>query len=160
MTPFHVRQGNEDDVAKVVDLWLKNVQNLAQTDPRFTVDAQKIEEWEIQYRSWMYGEEERVYVAEQVDRILGYMVGQVLPYPIAGIFSETQGLIIDLAIDSHVHGKGIGRALFVAMQGWFRENDIKVLEIRVPRLHPFAQAFWRSVGAQPYFEHFRYPLSD
>jgi len=54
-----------------------------------------------------------------------------------------------MALDAHAYHPGLGRALNEAAVAWAKGRGATVLWALVPRYDPVAQAFWRSLGAQP-----------
>jgi GNAT superfamily N-acetyltransferase len=84
--------------------------------------------------------------------LLGYIVGSVVEN-LPTLLPEKHGYVGDLAVDAHGKVGGIGRNLFEALKGWFRDRGVTHVEARVPYRHAVAQAFWRALGATEWYEH-------
>jgi ribosomal protein S18 acetylase RimI-like enzyme len=152
---FVVRGATAADVEKMLALWQDANQLLASVDSRYRLVPDAEARWRLSLQEWLCRDDVAIFVAESTVRegqLIGYIIGSIadnLPW----LAPERFGYISDLAVDSHGKASGIGRNLFEALKGWFKERGISTVEARVPHRHPIAQAFWRALGASELYEH-------
>jgi ribosomal protein S18 acetylase RimI-like enzyme len=78
-------------------------------------------------------------VAQDDDRICGYLLIQILP-------DHQQGLIARLLVDTAMRGKGIGKALVSTARVWATNQGLDALLAHVPARNVGGSAFYRRCG--------------
>jgi ribosomal protein S18 acetylase RimI-like enzyme len=146
---FVVRGATASDADNMLALWQEANQMLAKADSRYRLAPDAASRWTASLQDSLNRDDMAIFVAESTVReghLIGYIIGSIadsLPW----LEPERYGYVSDLAVDSHGKASGIGRNMFDALKGWFRERGVLQVEARVPHRHPIAQAFWRALGA-------------
>ncbi|RAL22068.1 GNAT family N-acetyltransferase [Thermoflavimicrobium daqui] len=85
-----------------------------------------------------------LFVAEDQDKnLLGYLLMGVVP----DFFTkEPKGFIYSIAVDEHVEGKGVGRALLHFAEEWARKKGCKLLALNVFAENQRAYSFYEKSG--------------
>ncbi len=108
--------------------------------------SQDVTQWMMEARRWVDLASCGFFVVEQDNRVVGYIIGVVLP-AIPGVSEQPIGAITDLALDAHGYHGGAGRSLVEAVRGWLVEHGVQRILVMVPRFYAPEQAFWRALGA-------------
>ena len=151
---YFVRRATLADTDAILFVWRETAEMLARGDSRYRLAPNAAECWQADLQNWLKRDDLAVFVAESTlkpGHVLGYIVGSVVSN-IPTLKPGNYGYVSDLAVDSHGKAGGIGRSLFDALKGWFRERGVTHVEARVPVRHAIAQAFWRALGASELFE--------
>lgn len=89
-----------------------------------------------------------ILVAEDEGRVIGFALGMIVDL-LPDIFDvEPGGYLADLFIDSSYRHRGLGRELIEQMINWFREQQIRYIELSVAVQNEQAIAFWKAVGGR------------
>lgn len=89
-----------------------------------------------------------VFLAEQGDRILGFVMGQVVKAE-PPFRPESYGYIIALYVAPEYRVKGLGRALMGSMSQWFAGKSLQRMELHVYAQNRDALRFWEAIGFSP-----------
>ena len=149
-----IRPGTTADVPDMLRLWREMMDFHAQVEPRFRPLPQPEGEqaWEKYLREDILGNSEWcVFVADADGSLVGHIMGTVRDR--VPVFEpERYGYVTDIVVDPEARRSGIGRALFAALQDWFRAHGVSVLELQVAHHNPASQAFWRAMGCTDYMD--------
>jgi len=146
-----IRRATADDVTAVLPLWQEMMDVHASLDSRFRPAADGVNCWAEALDGWLKDENCCVFVADAGDRLVGYIVGWLRQPP--PVFQpDVYGFVSDICVVADGRRRGIGRRLFEALQGWFRQRGASHVELRVAVTNPVSQAFWRSVGCKDYMD--------
>jgi hypothetical protein len=63
-----------------------------------------------------------------------------------------------MSVDGHCKQGGVGTSMLAELKTWFKQHNLKTIEVRVPFMQPIEQAFWRASGATDYYDHLWYKL--
>lgn len=86
-----------------------------------------------------------VLVASSGDVIVGYGIAGLSSRP--PIFKNQKiGFIYDLYVQEKYRRSGVGKIILLAMYDWFRENDIKDVELSVQAINDSGNSFWDKEG--------------
>ncbi len=100
-------------------------------------------------RQLIEGEQSAVYVAEEDERVLGYVFLRVYQAGFLDIIKpHTVAEISDIAVTVAERGKGIGHALFEVSREWARSRNAERLELTVWEFNRAARAFYERHGMQ------------
>lgn len=152
MATFNVRPIHSNDLKALSTLWQQIMVERALMDRRVRLVEDACEIWQAELARHLENTNVKVWVAEQPERLIGYLIGWVLERPTLYL-QQRYGFISDLGVDGHAHQGGVGTALFEAAKPWFEQKGVEIVEIEVMHHHPIAQAFWRAQGATEYFDH-------
>lgn len=157
MTPeptFVIRRATAADSDGILFVWQETADMLAKGDSRYKLANDAATIWRGNLQNWLAQADVAIFVAESLIKpghVLGYIVGRTIDGD-PTMHIDRRGYVSDLAVDSHGKVGGIGRGMFDALKGWFREQGVSQVEARVPSRHPIAQAFWRALGASALYE--------
>jgi len=146
---IEIREATKADLPDIVELWKSIMDFHRNLDSFFT----RSQEGHRNFLNWVTKEMEsdtsELFIAETEGKILGYIKIQICDYP--PVFEKKKyGMISDAIVNEKYRRKGIGEALFDRAMGWFKENDIERVELRVANINPVAQGFWKKMGFRPY----------
>jgi ribosomal protein S18 acetylase RimI-like enzyme len=157
--PYIVRRAQSGDLEELSRLWQERIAVYHKHDPRLGAHSTRLADWRSAIHTWMKRDEAAVHVADRDGQLIGYIVGWVWLQP--PLFEPHKlGLVTELSVDGHCKQGGVGTQLLTSLRGWFKAQHVHHVEVRVARQQAIEQAFWRSVGAQPYLEHFYLPLDE
>ena len=82
-------------------------------------------------------------------KAVGYSISKITRMP---PFSrgKTTGVIYDMAVTASHRKKGIGREMLDRIKAWFKEHEVKRIEISVVTKNTIGSSFWRDQGFQDY----------
>jgi ribosomal protein S18 acetylase RimI-like enzyme len=158
---FVIRRPTKDDVAEMLRLWREMMDFHADWDDRFRPKPSPEAEqaWAKYLRDDIWDSDRWcVLVAEEEDSKLVGQIAGGLREPAPVFEPESYGYITDIVVDPDARRRGIGRALFRALEDWFREQGATHLELRVLASNPASQAFWRAMGCSDYSDIMWYDL--
>lgn len=157
---FAVRSATEEDFPAMLRLWREMMDFHAQVESRLHPLPSPVgeEAWEEHLRDDMWGKEDwHIVVAEADAKVIGMMIGSLRdPYPV--FEPERYGFVADAVVDPAARRSGVGRALFEALQAWYREQGVSHVELMVAHNNPASQAFWRAMGCTDYMDTLWYDL--
>jgi ribosomal protein S18 acetylase RimI-like enzyme len=144
-----IRKATLADLPAVVELWKELMDFHSNLDSFFSRSLDGHES----FRSWIEKELEsdsaELFVAEFSGEVLGYIKIEISNYP--PVFELKKfGVISDAAVAMEYRRNGIGEALFQHAMKWFKEKDIKRVELRVANVNNVALGFWKKMGFAPY----------
>lgn len=147
---FTIRAAVPTDLDELGRLWQERMEVYLKHEPRKQVQK---DDWQTTLRATLSRPDAAVLVAERADGLIGYIVGWAWDQP---PFTQPNqaGIVTELSVDGHCKQGGVGLALLQAVGEWFKARGIYSIEARVPQRQPIEQAFWRSVGATTYIDHF------
>lgn len=120
-----IRDCRREDVPNVISLWATSGASRTPTDVPEDVER-AVTEPGLEFL-----------VAE----VSGEVVGTIM-----GGFDGWRGAISRLAVAEPYRRRGIGRALLEEVRARFARNGVKVIGALVEKDHPWAMAYWSSVG--------------
>ena len=88
---------------------------------------------------------ERTLTEPGLEFLVAVSNGQIVGTIIGG-YDGWRGAISRLAVAEHFQRRGIGRALLNEVKARFARNGVKVIGALVEKDHPWAMAYWTSVG--------------
>ena len=152
MQPVNIRPATVNDIPAMADLWQSKIVLQQQFDSRFVLAVDGVEKWSAAAARWLLETNCVIYVAEQDDKLLGYIIGAIQNTP-PGLTPDSIGAITDLTLDVHnPQSSGLGRALLDMVQAWFIKRGIQHIVAQVPRRSAVEQAFWRGLGATEWID--------
>jgi ribosomal protein S18 acetylase RimI-like enzyme len=149
---YVIRPATEDDLPGMLKLWREMMDFHAHWDARFRPKPSPEAEqaWANYLRGDIWGSDRWcVFVAEEAGRLVGQIAGE-LREPAPVFESQTYGYVTDIVVDPDARRRGIGKALFAALEEWFREEGAAHLQLQVLDSNPASQAFWRAMGCSDY----------
>jgi ribosomal protein S18 acetylase RimI-like enzyme len=143
-----IRPATAGDAAEIGKLWEKLVayhQALDDDLPRAARDGDRLYARSIANR--LHDSHTRVLVAEENDKVVGYVLGVVVDLVPDMFEQEDGGFLADIYVEENYRGRGIGRALVEALADWFKQG-LHHFEWHVAANNPSGLAFWRAIGGR------------
>jgi ribosomal protein S18 acetylase RimI-like enzyme len=149
MSEVHVRRATPQDEEAVLQLWQEMMDYHAHLDPRFQPSPDGKEHFHAALKEWMDDDSRCVLVAVADGEVIGYIIGRLAENP--PVFALRRfGYVTDICVAPPWRRLGVGRKLFAALQEWFRQQGLTVVQLNVAALNPTSQAFWRAMGFQDF----------
>jgi ribosomal protein S18 acetylase RimI-like enzyme len=155
-----IRPATEDDLPQMLELWREMMDFHAHWDDRFRPKPSPEAEhaWADYLRQDIFGRDTWcVLVAEDNNKLVGQIAGE-LREPAPVFEPQTYGYVTDIVVAPDVRRRAIGRALFTALEAWFRKHGATYLQLQVLGSNPASQAFWRAMGCRDYSDILWYDL--
>ena len=90
----------------------------------------------------------RVFVAEQDDQVIGYVLGVIVELSPEMFTQEMSGFLADIYVDEVHRRGGVGRALVDALVGWFTEKGLLFYEWHAAARNEAGIAFWEAMNGR------------
>lgn len=143
-----LRRASLHDQEVLANLWVAFMHEQAARDHAFRPAADAEHRWRNDLPEWLRDETRRVYVAEHLDEIVGFVTAQRwTPPPIYAYAEEVY--LGELYVLPDARGEGVGRRLVQQVQAWAEERGAERVRMGVAAGNEVAQSFWRGLGAQP-----------
>ena len=139
-----IRKAKIADVPAMALLWHERLTILQQTDRRFQIAPDGLNQWSDAIMRRLGDSDYVVYVAEDREQLVGYIIGYVQPGP-PGLIPPHVGAILELAVGAHSNQAGLGRQLLEPVCKAFRARGLERMIAYVSSRQPVEQAFWRSM---------------
>ncbi len=158
--PITVRPVTPQDKDALARLWQALVDYHAQLDERLprAIDGAAARYAERLVRRVQRGASAQAYVAEVAGQVVGYVLGSVLELHPDLFEQRRAGFIADLFVLPAYRRRGIARRLVRALNAWFVERGVRVVEWHVAAANAEGLRFWRALGGRPIMVQMRAPL--
>ncbi len=154
-----VRPAITADAEPLARIWVETIETLGRLDPRFRAAPAGAERWRTAFVAGLADRDRLTVVALRGEVLSGYLIGAAQPN-LPGLLPPQIGVVLDLAVDSHGRGGGVGTEMFRLLSAWLRTRGIDRVEVRVAARNPIAQAFWRALGATEFYDTLGLKLHD
>ena len=146
-----IRNATLDDLDVIATLWKEFMDFHKVRDSHFTRSSDGHANFADFIRKHISSEDSSVLVAESDSNVVAYCLATVANTP--PVFEDTQyGTIFDLAVTESCRRQGIGERMFAVVRDWFKQKEIRRVEIRVSLSNETSTNFWRKMGFEPYLE--------
>lgn len=153
-----VRRASQEDAERVAELWMAFLEEQSTLDDRLQVADDALERFRNDFPLWLSDETQRVFVAEQENRVQGFATAHRWGPP--PIYAEASEVYIDeLYVARQVRGKGLGRQLAAAIRHWAEELQADRLRLTALTANDAARAFWKKQQARPFTQTFTIELA-
>lgn len=157
-----IRIAHATDVDAIGALWLGLVKYHRALDTAMPVPAEDgLEQYKDRIRRTLDDFNVQVYVAQDEERVVGYILGSIVDLLPDTFEAQTAGMVADIHVDAAHRGRGIGTSLVRAMQNWFRLRGVEYYEWYVAAENSAGVAFWRDkMGGRPIMLRMRAPIDN
>ncbi len=142
---MRIREARIGDLEAVVGLWAEMMRFHAARDQYYQV----CEGAESKYRQFAHSnlsDATKIFlVAEENDKIVGFVLGERLAYPPV-YDSEPYGEVLEIAVDGEERRKGVGEQLLETLCQKFTVQGIENIECHVSSANPVSNNFWKKMG--------------
>ena len=160
--PITVRPVAPQDQDALAHLWQALVDYHTQLDKRLphATDGAATRYAERLVRRVQRGASTQAYVAEAEGQVVGYVLGSVLDLHPDLFEQRRAGFIADLFVLPAYRRRGIARRLVAALNAWFAERGMRIVEWNVAAANTEGLRFWQTLGGQPIMVQMRASLED
>ena len=151
VSEVQVRDARVGDAKAITALWRELMELHCRLDSRFVVSVEGEREYLRHVVRMIRTRDARVLVSEELGsgRLVGYVVGEMQFRPYGGV-SGRYGFIADIYVRESFRKRGIGREMVKTLQVWFVARKAVAIELYVSVVNADSQAFWRSLGMEPF----------
>jgi len=147
--PIKIRPAELRDIANLKSIWLEFMDYHAELNANYRYYPQ---DWPQVFQRFAHALQEEysvLFIAEQGEKIIGYVFGFIFTnYP--GYSPRRVGFINDLMVTRSQQRQGIGKQLLRAIEVWFKEKEIEVMQLYVANLNNSGRDFWQACGYEPF----------
>ena len=150
MSSVTIRRARRDDEDAAVALWASLQAEHEAMDARHRPSDSAPKRWRNDFRVWVEGDADRVFVAEADGVLVGLVTAH--PYwPSPMYEQELEVYITELIVASEQRGQGVGTRLVEAVRVWAREQGVSRIRAGVMSRNERGRAFWQREGAEDFF---------
>ena len=142
---MQIRRATLADLDPIEALWREMMDFHAAFDDHFTLSSQADANHRIHMTNLLQDESKRIFVADDGDQLLGYLMAEIKTYPPIYLVQK-YGYIGTISVTESARRTGIGSKLLNAALDWFRDNDLQRVECAVAVENPVSRGFWKGVG--------------
>lgn len=157
-----IRPAKKSDTKKIAKLWLDFVEyhrQLEEATPRVAAGGE--ERYAMQIRWSIEDDYAQTFVAEDEDKVIGYVYGMVMSLTAEMFEDERAGMVADIYVIPDYQGQGVGKALMETMKDWFKLRGASYYEWYVAVENERGVRFWRdAMGGRPFMMRMRAELDD
>lgn len=154
---IEVREGTEDDLDEVIELWEMLARHHEQISDEFTLAWDGKRKWSRYLKAKFDEISTKLIVAEEDGKIVGFLL--CLLSPNVPVFKERKvGVISDVFVLEERRRKGIARKMLDVAVKWLQKNKVRTLQLGVAHDNLEARAVWRTLGFEPYMIYKRLEL--
>lgn len=146
---MEIREAAENHIPEITKLWMEFMYFNTEIEPFDTSGDNVLTQVETHLRNKITSDDSLVLVAMDDQKVVGYSISQITRMP---PFSRGKnvGVIYDMAITASHRKQGFGKEMLDRIKAWFKERDIKRIEISVVTKNTIGDSFWREQGFQDY----------
>jgi len=136
-------------IPEIVTIWEEFMDFHRSLDPFFTLR----EDAAARFQGWAAGLLQNpkvlVFVALDQERVLGYVMSQIVDYPPIYLY-KNYGQLMDMAVRPELRRRGLGSLLLAEALRWFKGRGIERVELSVAARNPIGYPFWKKHGFADY----------
>jgi ribosomal protein S18 acetylase RimI-like enzyme len=144
-----LRDATSGDISRIVEAWGELARIHEQMNPGFTLSRS----WRRAYGDYLFAllgrQDALVVLAESGEHLAGLAIGRIIMLP-AFFKHRRRGYIQDVYTREAYRRLGVARQMVERIQRWLHEQGVRRVELTVAVPNARAQAFWESLGYQPY----------
>ena len=147
-----LRRAVEEDLPRLVELWMEMMRGHEDFDPRVVLTAKAATAYRDYLQSHMRSAKSVVVVAEaEGDGVVGFC-SAYMSRNLSMFAPEEFGYISDLAVAPSYQRRGVGTQLLEYVTEWFRRYDIRCVQLQVYSHNRVGRDFWAARGFKPFVE--------
>jgi len=90
----------------------------------------------------------RVFVAEQDDKLVGYVLAVIIDVIPDMFVQENSGFLADIFVEDVYRRHGVGKLLVEMVRTWMLENNVRHFEWYVAEHNAAGRQFWEAIGGR------------
>lgn len=152
-----IRGGTPADVAALAVIWQDMMAEHAGRDSGFALARDALDQWRMSAAEMAERPDAFLAVARLDNEPAGFCIGWIALNP--AIYSCKEiGFVSEVAVAPWARRRGVGRELIAHARRWFRAHGLNEFQLATAVWNDSAQAFWRSVGGQPFLVRYRFSV--
>ncbi|MBN2076323.1 MAG: GNAT family N-acetyltransferase [Dehalococcoidales bacterium] len=146
---MEIIEASEKHIPEITKLWMEFMYFNTDIEPFDTSGDNVLTQVETHLRKKIASDDSLVLVAMDDQKAVGYSISKITRMP---PFSrgKTIGIIYDMAITASHRRKGIGKEMLESIKAWFKERNVKRIELSVVTKNTIGNSFWKEQGFQDY----------
>lgn len=142
----NIRKAKIKDIPKMLPLWLELMDFHEKLDAVYYKRNKKaLQSCKIQIKKNIYGKNSTYLVAEEDNKIVGYIGGNIEKRP-PGMQIQENGFVLGASVTKKYQNKGIGKKLEKELLRWFKTKKIKFVELRSHSKNKKTIIAWQKMG--------------
>lgn len=155
---IEIRQAVKDDIQSILLLWEEMWQMHMKLDPRY----QMTEMTKLSMRYWLdtniASQQSQVLVANDDNLPVGYILSMIIENPLM-MPDQFSGYISEVAVTKSFQRKGVGKKLLEEAHKWFKQNNIRFVDVNVSEFNDVSVNFWKKNGYKDFIKRLRIQLT-
>ena len=141
---MEIKEATEKHIPEITKLWMEFMYFNAEIEPFDTSGDNVLTQVETHLKNKIASDDSLVLVAID-NKVVGYSISEITKKP-PSVRKKNLGIIYDMAITANQRGKGIGKEMLDRIKAWFKDRDIKRIEISAVTKNTIGNKFWREQG--------------
>lgn len=140
-----IRRGEDQDIPRIVDLWLELARNHESVDDRFLLKPNPEQTYREQITELLANPEVACFVAVDCGQVVGYTLVMIWTNP--EFFAlDRYGFVAEISVSPSAREKGIGKLLWERSRRWFARKGVSVVQLNVSPKNQAGMKFWSNAG--------------
>ena len=148
---MEIKEAAEKHIPEIIKLWMEFMYFNADIEPIDSSGDKVLTQVETHLKNRITSDDSLILVATDNNKVVGYSISEITRKR-PSTRKENFGIIYDMAITADQRGKGIGKEMLDRIKAWFKDHDIKRIEISTVTKNTIGKKFWREQGFQEYKE--------
>ncbi|WP_019178479.1 GNAT family N-acetyltransferase [Methanomassiliicoccus luminyensis] len=144
-----VKKAEADHVPEIVEIWMELMDHHSNLDPFFTRRVDGHENYRRHLETLLGSDSSLIAVAIEDGHVIGYSAAEIAYYPPV-LERERYGLIKEMAVRPSFRRKGVGEQMLAYLNGWFDDQGVGRIELRVVSKNVMGRSFWEKHGFREY----------
>lgn len=141
-----LREATEQDLEELVRLGYLLAKHEQKANNLLKVNAETKENSKNHYKKELKNKDAKFFVAENENKIIGYIYGYIKKSPEHMIKHKYLGHLEAIFVEKSVRSKKIGKELTNKLIGWFKSKRISLIELGVYAENKESVEVWHNLG--------------
>jgi GNAT superfamily N-acetyltransferase len=146
---MEIKEAAKKHIPEITKLWMEFMYFNADIEPIDTSGDKVLTQVEAHLKNRITSDDSLVLVAIADQKAVGYSISEITKKS-PSVRKKNLGIIYDMVITADQRGKGFGKEMLDRIKTWFKDRDIKRIEISAVTKNTIGHTFWREQGFQDY----------